>query len=86
MVILLVVSHTIIKDPYGTYPTFSKNKKIKKKKKNWILFLGAHKFTKTQLDSPLGMSQFFVKTKATYSERCSAKAAFLRSIKSLKAM
>ena len=81
MIFLFVVSHTIIKDPYGTYLAFSK-----KKKKNLILFLGAHKVTKTQLDSPLGMSEFFVKTKATYSERCSAKAAFLRSIKSLKTM
>lgn len=66
-------------------PTLLFQKK-KKEKENWTLFLGAHKVTKTQLDSPLGMSQFFVKTKATYSERCSAKAAFLRSIKSLKAM
>ena len=84
MIILFVVSHTIIKDPYVTYLAFSKKKE--KEKENWTLFLGAHKVTKTQLDSPLGMSQFFVKTKATYSERCSAKAAFLRSIKSLKAM
>ena len=83
MIILFVVSHTIIKDPYVTYLAFStKNKE----KENWTLFWGAHKVTKAQLDSPLGMSQFFVKTKATYSERCSAKAAFLRSIKSLKAM
>ena len=50
-------------------PTLLFQKK-KKEKENWTLFLGAHKVTKTQLDSPLGMSQFFVKTKGTYSESC----------------
>ena len=84
MVILLVVSHTIIKDPYGTYPTFSKNKKIKKKKKigyffwepinlpkpNWIRHWVCH-------NSLSKLKEHTVKV---------AKTAFLRSIKSLKVM
>ena len=51
MIILFVVSHAIIKDPYGTYFVFSK----KKKKKKLDTFLGAHNVTKTQLDSLLGI-------------------------------
>ena len=50
MIILFVVSHAIIKDPYGTYFVFSK-----KKKKKLDTFLGAHNVTKTQLDSLLGI-------------------------------
>ena len=51
-------------------------------------FLGSpYRFdvTKTPMDSPLSRLQFFVKSKETYSERCSAKKAFQSSMqKSLK--
>ena len=36
--------------------------------------------TKTPMDSPLSRLQFFVKSKKTYSERCSAKKAFQSSM------
>lgn len=58
MIILFVVSHAIIKDLYCTYLVFSTTTT-----KKLDTFLGTHNVTKTQLDSTLGLSQFFVKTK-----------------------
>ena len=46
----------------------------------WVHLWGTNNATKTPLDSPLGRSQFFVKTKKTYSERRSAKTASLISM------
>ena len=82
MIILFVVSHTIIKDPYVTYLAFSKKKKKKNKighffwepiklpKPNWIRHWVCH-------NSLSKLKEHTVKV---------AKTAFLRSIKSLKVM